>query len=192
MTRGWSPIRRRSPSQVSPNCTPKHSRSSTASRKASRIASASAAPRGPERPVLAPSSWHLRRSPCRRGSAAVWQRTAAALLGSIAAAPPLRLTHRPREPETPTSPDRCRLLKHPPSCPPLHTDRQKCRPGGAPSTTSIADIGCGFRTGLRTNESVGNGNRRTLHRKPGTVDAPIYVPLCRLILRRGANRLLIH
>ncbi len=58
---------------------------------------------------------------------------------AVAAARP-GLAHRYREPETPTSPDRCRLHKHPPSCPPLLTSRQKCRLGGAPSTTSIADL----------------------------------------------------
>jgi len=82
-------------------------------------------------------------SPCRRDNAATRRRTAAASPGSAVAAAQPRLPHQPRELETPTSPDRRRLPKHPPSCPPLHTHQQKCPPGGAPSTTSIADAGRG-------------------------------------------------
>src|SRR5690606_7070233 len=42
----------------------------------------------------------------------------------------------------------CRSQQYPPSCPPLHTDRQNCRLGGAPSTTSIAVIHDARRTML--------------------------------------------
>jgi len=57
----------------------------------------------------------------------------------------------PLEPDTPTLRDRRRLPKHPPSCPPRHTDQQECRPGGAPSTSSDADNrGCVAHSQRRT------------------------------------------
>ena len=104
------------------------------------IASAPGAPDARVQSAHAPSSWRWRRSPCRSRTAAASQRMRAASTGSASDAARLALAHRSRAPGIQTLRDPRRQPQYLPSCPPLHSDQQKSRSSGAPSTTSIATL----------------------------------------------------